>query len=810
MQTEYQGLSQREVIQRRTEFGLNILPEAPPPSNLSVFLSQLKNPLVYVLLFASILTILINHISDTIIILFAVILNTTLGYIQERKASLALRALKKYITHSATVIRDGKQQTIHTTYLVPGDIVLLHQGSAVPADGILLSANRLYMNEAMLTGESVPVLKKGQDEVSMGTTVSSGQGIFTITHTGAQTKMGEIAQKIQKPEELTPLQKQLKTFSSQLVRAIAILLFFVIAIGLLYQFSMTELFVTAIALAVSSIPEGLLVSLTVVLAIGMQRILKRRGLVKKLAAAETLGGVTVICIDKTGTLTQGSMEVVEHIGNAHDLATQVVLANDLDDPMMIAAFAWGKKEAEQLLTTHKKIDNIPFSPKERFSTSLYSWTDKNHMLFVNGAPELLLSFTNLDPPEKDTILETINTLTKHGKRLIGFVRKEVGKEKTEIELLDATCDMTWVGMLAFFDPVRPGVEDAILQAHTAGIKTIVITGDYPNTSKFVLSELGTSVSEQEIITGDQLQIMNDEELKSIVSTTKLFARTTPDQKLRIVNALKKTGEIVAMMGDGVNDAPALHAADIGIVVGEATDVAKESADLILLDSNFATIIAAIEEGRGMFENIRKIILYLLSDAFAEIIVIIGGILLRLPLPLIAVQILWINLVSDGFPNLALTVDPKRKSIMNERPRQTKEPLITKWMMILVSIVCCGAGFIALASFLYVYTQTGDAVLARSFTFLVLGFNSLAYVFSIRTLTTPFWKSNPFENKWLILAVGAGFFLQVLPFTTPPLRQFFGITTLTPAHWMWAIIFSVSLFIIVEMIKGVYRIKRKMI
>lgn len=802
------GLTHEEVRRLQLQYGPNILPEKPPPSSLSQFLAQLKSPLVYVLLLAVVLTLLINHITDAVIILIAVIINTLLGYIQEHKATRALLALKKYVTHKTTVIREGKRSHILTEHIVPGDIVLFDQGVQIPADGTLLYANRLYINESVLTGESMPVEKNAHEQVFMGTTIASGQGMIRIDAIGAKTKMGDIAQKIQKPEEDTPLQKQLKIFSSQLVKIIAALTLLVILIGLLYQLSITELFVTAIALAVSSIPEGLLVSLTVVLAIGMQKITKHRGLVRKLSAAETLGGVTVICVDKTGTLTKGVMKVVEHIGNREAIATQTILANDLDDPMVIAAFSWAKPFAPNVLTTHKRYDNIPFSPKDRFSMTLCHWSDTTNMMFVNGAPEILLSFTTLSTDEKKAILTTINTLTKQGKRLIGFVRKEVEHSVTRLEISDAKNDMEWVGILAFSDPVRAGVKEAISLANTAGISTVVITGDYPNTSKFVLSQLGIPITNAQILSGNQLTELSERELEQQVSSIRLFARTTPDQKLRIVDALKKNGEIVAMMGDGVNDAPALHASDIGIVVGEATDVAKESADLILLDSNFSTIISAIEEGRAMFENIRKIILYLLSDAFAEIIVIFGGILLRLPLPITAVQILWINLVSDGFPGLALTIDPKRKNIMKERPRQTNERLITRWMIALISIVSVVAGTIALVAFIVIYQKTQDLTLARSFAFLTLGLNSLVYVFSVRSLMTPFWKGNIFANKWLIVAVLAGFGLQFLPFSTPSIRQFFQLSYLNSSYWITAIILSVIMFITVELFKELYRIKRR--
>ena len=342
-------------------------------------------------------------------------------------------------------------------------------------------------------------------------------------------------------------------------------------------------------------------------------------------------------------------------------------------------------------------------------------------------------------------------------------------------------------------------------AHEAGIRTTVITGDYSKTSEYVLSELGISVKKEEILLGSELERLTLEELAQKVKTIKLFARTTPDQKLMIVEALKRNGEIVAMMGDGVNDAPALHKADIGIVVNEATDVAKESADLVLLDSNFATIVGAIEEGRTMFDNVRKIILYLMSDAFAEIIVVIGSIMMGLPLPITAAQILWINLISDGFPGLALTIDPKRVNLMKEKPRPPQEKLVNRWMIVLIGMVSMTAGLIALSSFVIVYKITNDIVTARSVAFITLGLNSLAYVFSVRALMTPFWENHLFENKWLVVAVGAGISLQILPFITSPFRQFFGLNALSTTYWIVAIGLSVLMFFIIEVFKMGYKL-----
>jgi len=801
-----QGLSNEEVINRQQQYGLNVLPEKSPPSHFSLIVQQLKNPLIYVLLLAGLVTLVIGHLPDAMIIFLAVVVNTVLGFIQERKASNALHALKHYVTNHVVVIRDGKRVSIETSQIVPGDIIILSQGVKVPADGKLIHANRLYLDESILTGESMSVKKVQNDPVFMGTTIASGQAVMLVENTGSNTKMGAIALQIQEAEDDTPLQRQLKGFSKQLVMVVGALTIFVFIIGVFYRFSVMDMFITSVALAVSSIPEGLIVSMTVVLAIGMQKILKRRGLVRKLAAAETLGGVTVICIDKTGTLTQGKMKVVDTIGNEKDLAQQVLLANDLDDPIVIAAFEWGRTIISDFVSEHQRLDSIPFSSKERFFCSLHKWSNDGNRLYVNGAPDLLLQWTTLSEDKREEIIAIIDNLTKQGKRLIGFARKDVSSDKQDLDTSDAKGGLTWVGMLAFSDPVRVGVKDALEQAMGAGIRTVVITGDYSKTSEFVLSELGISLTSEEIITGDELEALSAEEFARKVKSIRLFARTTPDQKLAIVEALKKRGDIVAMMGDGVNDAPALHDADIGIAVGEATDVAKESADLVLLDSNFSTIVGAIEEGRAMFENIRKIILYLMCDAFAEIVVILGGIVLGLPLPITAMQILWVNLISDGFPGLALTIDPKRVDIMKEKPRPSGERLVNKWMSTLIGFVSLIASLITLASFIVVYKMSNDLVVARSMAFIMLGLNSLVYVFSVRALMTPFWKNHLFENRWLVIAVLAGFGLQVLPFTTSSLRHFFGLSNLSLFYWLVAIGLSIFMFFVVETFKFVYHLK----
>lgn len=796
----YPGLSSPEASRKQKQLGPNVLPENKPHTHLSLIFDQIKNPLIYILLLAGLVTLLMGDLADATIIFLAVILNTTLGFVQERKASDALHALKHYLTSQVTVVRDKKRVYLDASQIVPGDVVILGQGLKIPADGTLVFANRLYLDESLLTGESVAVKKIKSEIVYMGTTITSGQGVMVVDQIGASTKMGAIATQVQKPVEDTPLQKQLGVLSRQILAVVGILVALVFIVGLYHRYRLSEIFVTSVALAVSSIPEGLMVSLTVVLAIGMQRILKRRGLIRKLAAAETLGGVTVICLDKTGTLTQGKMKVVNCYGNQTKIAKQVLLANDLDDPIVIAAYEWGETILKNFTSKHERLDSLPFSSNERFFASLHRWSSTHHRLLVNGAPDALLQWSDLSADEKQKMTTVIDDLTRQGHRLIGLAQKEVSRHQTKLVASDARAGLTWLGLLAFTDPVRAGVGEALDQASAAGIRTLVITGDYAKNSEFVLSQLGISLSPDEVITGDELATLTVHQLSQKVGLARLFARTTPSQKLKIVEALKKRGEIVAMMGDGVNDAPALHAASIGIAVGEASDVAKESADLVLLDSNFSTVIGAIEEGRVMFENIRKIILYLLCDAFGEIFVVLACLIIGLPLPVTAIQILWINLVSDGFPGLALTVDSQKTGLMRQRPRLYNEPLVNSWMAKLIGIVSLISGLFALISFILVFVLTADLTLARSMTFVVLGLNSLVYVFSVRSLMTPFWADHLFENRWLVAASLAGLGLQVLPFATPALRHFFGLTTLSWSYWLVAASLALSMFFVVEIYK----------
>lgn len=811
------GLTKKEVEKARREFGQNNLPEKPPPSNLSIFLSQLKSPLVLVLVVASMVTLFLQEFADSSIIFLAILVNATLGYMQERKAGEALSALKKMVTLTAEVIREGKTMKVSASDIVPGDIAVLRAGYKVPADGELIDTNRLFLNESALTGESISVNKDNGKEVFMGTIVASGYALFRVKKIGADTEIGKIALNVQEIHTKTPLQIQLQQFSRRLLFIVLFLTITVFLLGTLFGRDPITMFKTSVALAVSAIPEGLLIALTIVLAIGMQRILKRNGLVRELSSAETLGGVTTICTDKTGTLTEGNLSVIDVLGDKEKVAHQLIVANDMDDPIVITGYEWARRhlsyggqakrelgvgslELAGLSKKNVRIDSIPFSSETRFFASLNGFDRDKNTLFVSGAPDYLLNWTNLTKSQRKVVQKQIESYTSKGYRLIGFLEKDVLTKKEKIDEDFVKEGFTWNGLVAFSDPVRTDVKKSLLDAMNAGIKIIVITGDYPKTARAIMKELGIFVSDQEYLTGQDLLSLTETDLQKKLTNVKLFARTTPHQKLKIVESLKKNGEVVAMIGDGVNDAPALTKADIGIVVGDATDVARESADLVLLDSKFKTIIAAIEEGRAIFENVRKVILYLMATAFNEITLVIGSILLGLPLPLTAAQILWINIVSDSFPSLALTVEEKRSGLMKELPRTRSEALVNSWMTRLIALVSMVSGLSSLFLFWYVYQTTGNKVLAQSVGFLVLGMNSLIYVFSIRTLREPFWKIPLLKNKWLFMAVFGGIIAQTLPFFVPSMRKFFEIVLPSSEYWLLAGLSMVFVFLLIEIVK----------
>ncbi|MBL7159787.1 HAD-IC family P-type ATPase [Candidatus Microgenomates bacterium] len=879
---EHQGLKEKEAQKKLLEFGPNRFPQSPFPSDLKILFQQFKSPLIYILLFASLVTIFLKDFTDTLVILVAVLINTILGFYQERKAEQALVKLKNILTPHAKVIRDGKLRNIEADLLVPGDLVVLAQGDKVSADGIVVEAVNLSINEAILTGESMPVSKEALEralrsstknfvaadhpdvsvgtnyvkqnfcglpaplseidnlnKVFMGTTINSGRGKFLVIKTGQETEMGKIAIKLTTlEEEQTPLQKRIAVLARTLAILVGSICGLIFLTGLLWGKNPLEMFTTSVAIAVAAIPEGMVVSLTVILAIGMQRILKRKALVRKLLAAETLGSVTVIATDKTGTLTQGELKVVKTQFTDKNLASLAsILVNNQADPLETALWDWTKinsklRDPQKIIDENPRVFEIPFDSEKKYQLIISNFKDKETkinsndkdklMLFMSGAPEVVLSKSKLSENEKKKWLEKIEKWGKEGLRMMALAVKPLDEKTTGSSQKDfyikEVQDLNWLGLIGFEDPIREGVAEALESCKEAGIKVKIITGDYAETAaavwkKLIAYEVGpqerSNLSRKDalrFLNGSEIEKMSPEKLKQKVGEIDIFARVTPTQKLKIVEALKENGEVVALVGDGVNDAPALKRADIGIVVGEASDVAKETADIVLLDSNFSTIVAAIEEGRGIFDNLRKVILYLLSDSFSEIFLVLGSLLLGLPLPLTAAQILYINLVTDGFPHLALTVEPKEKGLLKRKPIKTKAPLLNLEAKLLIGLISLVTAVMCLTLFNFFLKRSG-LVLARTITFIALGIDSLLYVFSVKSLTKPIFKINLFSNPYLLIAVSLGGILQILSLYNPALRKFLNLALLNSYHWLLILTTSLVVIILIEGVKFFF-IKKK--
>jgi Ca2+-transporting ATPase len=811
-----QGLSSTEAQQRLEQFGPNQLDHKQDFSSLKLFLFQFKSPLVYILVFAGLVTFFLRDFTDATVIFAAVFLNTILGFYQERKAQKSLAALRSLLAPKAKVIRDGQKQKIEASKIVFGDLIVLTIGTRVPADGVLVEATDFSVNEAILTGEAMPVGKKAtlkigqakkESKVFMGTTVVTGIAKMVVVSTGMATEMGKIGQFLGEiEEEATPLQVQLEKLAKILALMVGAMTLIIFLLGEFFGYEPLAMFTTSVAIAVAAIPEGLVVTLTIILALGMQRILARKAIVRKLVAAETLGSVSVICADKTGTLTEGNLRVIKEDFTDKELGRKAaILCNDMRDPLEVAMWHWAKKslDPEKLQKELPRFDEVPFSPQTKIIATLHP-----QLLIVSGAPEVILSQSKLNKEAQEKWQKKFDEYGDQGYRLVGFGFKKIKREKKQINQEDLK-EVEWLGLLIYEDPVRESVKGALKECQEAGIKVKVITGDYLSTAKAVLKKLGFKLDSQtQIIEGKELEKLSEKELAKIVGEVVLFARTNPEQKLKIVQALKDNHEVVAMTGDGVNDAPALKQADIGIVVGEASDVAKEAADIILLDSNFATIVRAIEEGRNIFENIRKVVLYLLSDSFTEVILIGGSLLLKLPLPVTAVQILWVNLIEDGLPAMALAFEPEEKGLMTEPPRLRKTPILGQELKILIFIIGIFTDLILLALFYWLLKGFLHLHYIQTVMFVALGINSLFYVFACRSLRRPIFRYNPFANQFLNLSVLFGFLLLFLAVFFSPLHFLLRTHSLGIHEWLFLLGIGFFNFLAIELTKWVFLIRQK--
>lgn len=872
------GLLQEEAERRLKKYGKNKLPEKERFTQLEIAASQFKSPLVYVLLIAALISFFLQKFADMGVILFAVAINSAVGFIQETKAERALEKLKEMIEHKSHILRDGIEKEINSADIVPGDIVILRAGDRVPADGRIFEVHELEIDEASLTGESMPMEKAAEiidqegasqskrNMAYMGTSVVKGRGMMIISSTGIGTKFGQIALLLKETKkEKTPLQIKLAEFSRSFGILTFAIVIFIIAVGLFRGVEFFQIFTTAVAIAVAAIPEGLLVAVTVVLAIGMQRILKNGSLVRKLIAAETLGSATVICTDKTGTLTEGKMQVdhiitmssefspaekkdsqdmiiqeekhkLDHIvameigmicnnaiiENPDDELEKWKIHGDYTERALLQSGINAGFDPQKIKKDFVKVEEIPFSSERKLMATLNRENQNDYKIYAKGAPEEIINRSmfvlvagqrrKMTEDDLKFLKKRQNDLSKKGLRVIATAFCDADKniassfkEGNENEIING---MVFVGLIALKDPLRQEAKNTIKLAREAGIRTIMITGDNHLTAKTIANELGLKVEDENILDGEKLDQLSTKEFNNIAGKIKVYARVSPHHKSRIVDAWQSRGEVVAMTGDGVNDAPALKSADIGIALGSGTEVAKETADIVLLDNNFKTIIIAVEQGRVIYENIRKVILYLVSDSFSEVIVIAGSLLLAMPVPLVAAQILWINLITDGFPDVALTLEPKEENIMKEPPRKKNEPLLNFEIKTLIFVISAASGILSLAVFWYVLDITGEFQRASTIAFSILAVDSLVYVFSIRSLRHSIFAKNIFSNKYLIIAVILGFAFQLAAIYHPFLQKILKTVPLDIYDWSLIAFVCAAEIILIEGVKYFFMFRKK--
>lgn len=844
------GLTSHEAEQRLHKYGLNELKVEKTVHPLKIFLQQFNSPLVWILIFALGVSIFLKEFLDAGVIGLIIVVNAVLGFFQEYRAEKAIEALQKLASLKATVIRDGKEQKIDSQHLVPGDVIILETGDKIPADARLLEVHDFKTQEGPLTGESQPVTKiidvlaektplaDRKNMVYSSTIISNGRGRALVTGTGMTTEVGKIATLIQEShEQLTPLQKKLRDLGKYLTMAVVAVAIVVFLAGLLSGKSASLMFLTAIALAVAAIPEGLPAVITISLAIGVQKMIKKNALVRKLPSVETLGSVNVICTDKTGTLTHNQMTVTKIWANEtvydvtgsgycshgtflvgkklanpeplHKLLKIGSLCNDaklsgknenreiIGDPTEAALIVAAEKAGfshSSLTKNEPRKDEMPFSSERKMMTTFHK-----NASYTKGSPAVMLKECNriliggkvrrLDRKAKKKILDQNEEFAGQALRVLALAYNNDFKKREDSEK-----NMIFVGLQAMIDPPREEVKDAILRCHEAGIRVIMITGDQIATAKAIADQLGIT---GKAITGQEIEKIN---LSRAIKNIGIFARVNPEHKLQIVKVLKTQGNVVAMTGDGVNDAPALKKADIGVSMGiTGTDVAKEAADMILTDDNFTSIVNAVEEGRGIFDNIRKFVNYLLSSNLGEITAILLASLFGMPLPLTAIQILWVNLVTDGLPATALGLDPHSDGIMKRKPRPARESILSKelrWDIILFGFMI-GLGTLIL---FWLYQDSG-IMKAQTVAFTSLVVFEVARLYMIRSK----YSLGIFSNKWLVGAVVISLLLQLLTIYTP-LSKIFKTTPLGIMDWIIITISALILLLIHKAVK-IYKARK---
>lgn len=898
------GLTEEQVKANYEKYGMNELKQKKKKSLFVKFLEQFKDFMIIVLIIAAVVSGAVGiaegeGITDTIIILIVVVVNAIIGVVQESKAEKSLEALQKLSAHASKVMRNGKITVVQSKELVPGDVVVLDTGDYVPADLRIVESANLKSQEASLTGESVPVDKDTEviedEKVSLGdrknmlfssSLITYGRGKGVVVETGMNTEVGKIAKIINDTEGTeTPLQTKLNKLGKTLGIAALAICVVIFVIGIAYGKNVIDMFMTAVSLAVAAIPEGLAAVSTIVLAIGVQRMVKKNAIIKKLPAVETLGSATVICSDKTGTLTQNKMTVQKIFtnGNLENVADAKEMSNELNKLMEVCTLCNDTKiGAEDQLTGDptetalidlgfkieynvkevlklKRIKEIPFDSERKLMTTVNKVGDKYIVYTKGGIDELLARCSSYsvngeiktDLENYKSVIDKYNvSMAKEALRVLAMAYKELDHEPTDEEMKNIENNLIYVGMVGMIDPPREEVKVAVEKCKTAGIKTVMITGDHKITAVAIAKALGILENEDEAITGKELEEMSDEDLTKNIRKYSVYARVSPEHKVRIVKAWQANGEIVAMTGDGVNDAPALKTADIGCAMGiVGTDVSKEAADVILTDDNFATIVSSVEEGRRIYDNILKAIQFLLSSNVGEIIVLFLAILLTpwlgstfgidigLIEVLLPIHILWVNLVTDSLPALALAVDPAEDDVMKRKPNKQKG-IFTKGMSFRVIYQGIMIGLLTLAAFIiglatpeenlpkmvrvegtlysveevenldealangakYIEPQEVKVEIGQTMAFIVLAFSELVHVFNIRNNKKSIFKTHPFNNKMLLLAIGGSAALMLVILLVPALRHLFSIPILPISNLIETILLILAPLVIVEIFK----------
>lgn len=843
------GLSEEEAQKRFERYGPNNLKEKKKESIFVKFIKQFNDFMIITLIIAAIISAVVSKLNgeadyiDSIIIVAIVIFNAIMGLVQEQKAEKSLEALKKMSAPNAKVRRNGRVQEIDATMVVPGDIVILEAGNYVPADCRLINSYNLKIEESALTGETIPSLKDSskilKENTAMGdlcnmvfatTIVVNGHGEAIVVETGMNTRVGKIAGMIiedESPE--TPIQKKLAEVGKILAIACIIICVLIFVIGIFKKIPIIEMFMTSVGLAVAAIPEGLPAIVTIMLSIGVTKMAKKNSIIRKLPAVETLGSSSVICSDKTGTLTQNKMTVTEVrncFGRANSNerkfifelgtmctdtteeringklgfvgeATEVAISNAAMEEGVSKSFLYDEM---------KRINDIPFDSKRKMMTTIHKYGN-GYRIITKGAPDVLLkrcsncySGGQIVPifSKKDDINEQNNQMAEKALRVIAVAYKDVEKLP---EMQDVEKDLIFCGLIGMIDPPREGVKEAVRTCRRAGIKTVMITGDHLQTAKAIAKELGILKRGDLAIDGETLERMSQHELEQNIMDYSVFARVSPEHKVRIVKAFQSTGAVVAMTGDGVNDAPALKNADIGIAMGKGgTDVAKNAADMILLDDNFVTIVEAVKQGRNIYDNIKKAIHFLISTNIGEIVTIFFGLVLGIKSPLLAIQLLWINLVTDSLPAIALGLEKEEENIMSRLPRNPKKNLFADGLWWKIMIEGAMLGIFTLLAF-SIGNRLYSVEVGRTMAFLALGILELVHSFNIKSEESIF-KIGVFENKYLIGALVLGVILQVIVVVVSPLAQIFSLVPLTGIQWLYTVLIAIAPIPIVEIQKAV--------